>query len=264
MYTPLHLFPATYNEPAVGRSLVDTISRISISFSAKPIMLSVTSLPLLALLASTATAASGTASFYGGNTQGGMCSFSSYTIPSNLFGTAMSSAFWEGSKSCGACVEVTGPSNNKIIAMVSQWKHSQPPKSQHLIQVVDQCPSGCDGHALDLFQNGFVRLADISKGIINVNWRFVDCPITSPLQVRMKEGVSAYWFSAQAVNANKVSDLCSSFSGISGSRSFIDSVLQTCRLARMAAPHGKEDFSAWTTTFFSSLLGLVRPVSRSR
>lgn len=71
-------------------------------------------------------------------------------------------------------------------------------------QVVDQCPSGCDGHDLDLFQAAFVKLADVSKGIIDVDWEYVDCPITSPLQVRMKEGCSAYWFSAQAVNANKV------------------------------------------------------------
>lgn len=75
------------------------------------------------------------------------------------------------------------------------------------MQVVDQCPSGCDGHDLDLFQAGFVKLADASKGIIIVDWEYVDCPITSPIQVRMKEGVSAYWFSAQAVNANKVSNM---------------------------------------------------------
>lgn len=73
------------------------------------------------------------------------------------------------------------------------------------IQVVDQCPSGCDTHDLDLFQTAFVELADVSKGIIDVDWEYVDCPITSPLQLRFKEGCSAYWFSAQAVNANKVS-----------------------------------------------------------
>lgn len=82
-------------------------------------MFSTIAIPILALLASTATASSGTASFYGGNTQGGMCSFSSYTIPSNLDGTALSSAFWEGSEACGACVKVTGPGGENITAMVS-------------------------------------------------------------------------------------------------------------------------------------------------
>jgi expansin (peptidoglycan-binding protein) len=68
---------------------------------------------------------------------------------------------------------------------------------------VDQCPE-CATNSLDLFQNAFPKLADVSKGIIDVSWEYVDCPITSPLQIHMKEGVSAYWFSAQAVNANKV------------------------------------------------------------
>lgn len=83
-------------------------------------MLSTIALSLLGLVASTATATSGTASFYGGNTQGGMCSFASYTIPSDLYGTALSSAFWDGSEACGACVAVTGPGGENITAMV-EW-----------------------------------------------------------------------------------------------------------------------------------------------
>jgi len=36
-----------------------------------------------------------------------------------------------------------------------------------------------------------------------VTWDYIDCPITSALQLHNKEGVSAYWFSMQVVNANK-------------------------------------------------------------
>jgi len=36
-----------------------------------------------------------------------------------------------------------------------------------------------------------------------VTWDYVDCPITSALSLHNKEGVSAYWFSMQVVNANK-------------------------------------------------------------
>jgi hypothetical protein len=39
--------------------------------------------------------------------------------------------------------------------------------------------------------------------VIDVTWDYIDCPITSPLEVVNKEGVSAYWFSMQVVNANK-------------------------------------------------------------
>jgi hypothetical protein len=67
-----------------------------------------------------ATSLSGEATYYGGNVAGGMCSFNGgYTIPSGLFGTALSDSNWAGAENCGACVSVTGPSGNKITAMVS-------------------------------------------------------------------------------------------------------------------------------------------------
>jgi hypothetical protein len=65
----------------------------------------------------------GEATFYGGNTSGGMCSFTGYTIPSGIFGTALSDSNWEKAGNCGVCVSVTGPDGSKVTAMV-----------------VDQCP----------------------------------------------------------------------------------------------------------------------------
>lgn len=66
---------------------------------------------------SSAASVTGTASFYGGNTAGGACSFSGYTIPSNLFGTAFGGT-WDASQ-CGACVEVKNKAGKSIKAMVS-------------------------------------------------------------------------------------------------------------------------------------------------
>jgi hypothetical protein len=39
--------------------------------------------------------------------------------------------------------------------------------------------------------------------MIPITWDYVDCPITTPLQLHNKDGVSAYWFSMQVVNANQ-------------------------------------------------------------
>lgn len=145
---------------------------------------------LLTLAGLTATAyaqGSGQSTFYGGNLNGGMCSFSTYTLPSNLYGTALSAQNWDGSANCGACMRVTGPNGNSITAMV-----------------VDQCPE-CPSNGLDLFQDAFAELADVSEGIIQVEWEWTDCEIQQPLEVRMKEGVGANWFSAQVVNGNGVS-----------------------------------------------------------
>ena len=61
----------------------------------------------------------GQATFYGGNLQGGACSFSTYTLPSGIHGTALSDSNWGNSGSCGACVSVTGPGGQSIRAMVN-------------------------------------------------------------------------------------------------------------------------------------------------
>ncbi|KAF4632784.1 hypothetical protein G7Y89_g5350 [Cudoniella acicularis] len=111
-------------------------------------------------------ALSGEATFYGGNVAGGACSFSTYTLPSGIFGTALSDSNWANSANCGACISVTGPAGNSITAMI-----------------VDECP-GCGTNHLDLFPTAFSTLADPTVGIID-------------------NGVSAYWFSMQVVNANQ-------------------------------------------------------------
>lgn len=67
--------------------------------------------------------------------------------------------------------------------------------------VVDQCP-GCGNNHLDLFQAGFARLADISRGIIPISWDFVPCGITSPIVLKNKSGTSPWWFSMQVQNSN--------------------------------------------------------------
>lgn len=72
----------------------------------------------LVALPGTATALSGEATFYGGNTQGGMCSFSTYTIPNSIYGTALSDSNWAGSEACGACVKVSY-GGKSLTAMVS-------------------------------------------------------------------------------------------------------------------------------------------------
>jgi expansin (peptidoglycan-binding protein) len=126
----------------------------------------------------------GQATTYGGNVAGGMCSFTGYTIPSSLYGTALSDANWAGAQACGQCISVTGPDGKtKITAMV-----------------VDQCP-GCGTNHVDLFPDAFAKLAP-QPGIIDVSWDFVPCGITTPIVLKNKEGTSANWFSMQVMNAN--------------------------------------------------------------
>ncbi|KAG9195952.1 hypothetical protein G6011_01073 [Alternaria panax] len=126
----------------------------------------------------------GEATFYGGNTSGGMCSFTGYTIPAGVFGTALSDSNWDNSGNCGVCVSVTGPDGNKITAMVT-----------------DQCP-GCGPNHLDLYPDAFAKLAEPSKGIVPISWDVVPCGITTPLVLKNKDGTSKHWFSMQVMNSN--------------------------------------------------------------
>ncbi|KAF3396261.1 Expansin-YoaJ [Penicillium rolfsii] len=141
--------------------------------------------PVKSVAASSSGSSSGEATFYGGNVAGGTCSFSGYTLPSGLFGTAFSGAVWDNAAECGACVSVTGPKGNTIKAMI-----------------VDQCPECAAGH-FDLFQDAFAELSDISAGIIDITWEYTPCELSGPLKLKNKEGTSKYWFSMQVVNANE-------------------------------------------------------------
>ncbi|KAH7159648.1 RlpA-like double-psi beta-barrel-protein domain-containing protein-containing protein [Dactylonectria estremocensis] len=125
---------------------------------------------------------SGSSTFYGGNLSGGNCMFTTYTLPSSIYGTAFSGQIWDSAAHCGACIEVTGPSGT-ITAMI-----------------VDQCPECDEGH-LDLFPDAFTAVGG-TDGIVDTSYKFVKCGITSPLILHNKTGTSAYWFSIQVVNSN--------------------------------------------------------------
>ncbi|KAF7716727.1 Expansin [Penicillium ucsense] len=132
-----------------------------------------------------AGSSSGKATFYGGNLSGGTCSFTGYTLPQGMFGTAFSGAEWNNAAECGACVAVTGPNGKTIKAMI-----------------VDKCPE-CEAGHFDLFQNAFAELSALSAGIIPISWEYTSCDLSGPLSLKNKVGTSKYWFSMQVVNANE-------------------------------------------------------------
>ncbi|WYZ34933.1 hypothetical protein EsH8_I_001209 [Colletotrichum jinshuiense] len=189
--------PTPVEQPAPVETPVETPVQVSVPITTP----ASSSAPLVEYAASTSSSASnpvasttpisggetkqGKSTFYGGNTSGGMCSFSTYTIPSGLYGTAFSGQAWDSAAHCGACVKVTGPNGNSLTAMI-----------------VDQCPECDEGH-LDLFQDAFAKLGSISDGIISTSYEFVECGITSPIKLHNKSGTSAHWFSMQVLNHNE-------------------------------------------------------------
>ncbi|KAL1740706.1 Non-catalytic module family EXPN protein [Schizophyllum fasciatum] len=125
---------------------------------------------------------SGTATTYGGNWKGGACSFADYDQGS-FAGVAIGSSEWFGSASCGACLSVTGASGTATV------------------MVVDKCPE-CEAGHLDLFSDvaGQIDANYATKGIFDITWEQIDCPVSGNMQFKNKEGTSGYYFAMQVRN----------------------------------------------------------------
>ncbi len=113
-------------------------------------------------------------------TGGGACSFDA--TPDDLDVAAMDAPEFNDAAVCGECVAITGP------------------KGDLTVRVVDLCPECEKGH-LDLSEEAFAKLADVSLGIVPVTWKVVECDVTGNLKYDYKDGVSQYWFALQVTNS---------------------------------------------------------------
>jgi expansin (peptidoglycan-binding protein) len=113
----------------------------------------------------------------------------------NLYG-AMATADYMNSTVCGMCAEITGPSGMKAT-----------------IQVIDQCPIGsnpkCTAGHIDLSHaafNAVVPSNNASGGEVPnntpVSWRYVPCPVTTPIVYHFKDGTSGNWLAVQIRNTH--------------------------------------------------------------
>jgi expansin len=82
---------------------------------------------------------------------------------------------------CGAYAQVTGPAGSVIV------------------RLVDRCPE-CAYGDIDLSPEAFDQIAQRVQGRVPIQWRLVSMPITTPVQMRYKDGVSRYWTAVQVSN----------------------------------------------------------------
>jgi expansin (peptidoglycan-binding protein) len=121
----------------------------------------------------------GIATYYAADGTGN-CSFDA--SPNDLDVAAMDAPEWAGSAVCGECVAITGPKGNVTV------------------RIVDQCP-GCETGHLDLSQEAFAKIADVSAGRVPISWQVVACDVAGNLAFRFKEGSSQYWTAIQVRNS---------------------------------------------------------------
>ena len=122
---------------------------------------------------------SGVATYYAA-TGDGACLFG--PSPNDLNVAAMNVGEWAGSAVCGECVTVTGP------------------KGAVTVRIVDQCPDCEVGH-LDLSQQAFAQIADVSAGRVPITWQVVACNVSGNISYHLKDGSSQYWTAIQVRNS---------------------------------------------------------------
>jgi expansin len=122
----------------------------------------------------------GVATYYAA-TGDGACSFG--PSPNDLNVAAMDQPEWNGSAVCGECVAITGPNGSVTV------------------RIVDLCP-GCEQGHLDLSQQAFAQIADVSAGKVPITWKVVACNnVTGNVEYQIKDGSSQYWTAIQVRNS---------------------------------------------------------------
>src|SRR6185503_5652645 len=101
---------------------------------------------------------------------------------------------FNSSNFCGACIEITGQNGRKIIATV-----------------IDECPYGSDGGNtvcqanptthMDLSKSAFDQLGYSVGNPNNTTWRYVPCPVSGNVKVRVKNGNNNEIFIENGVTA---------------------------------------------------------------
>lgn len=108
------------------------------------------------------------------------CSYDLDKIPK--FWGAMNQEQYANGAICGACARVTGP------------------KGSVDIEIIDLCPECLKGH-IDLSPAAFEKVADLELGNVPVEWEYIPCDKTGPVQILFREGSNANWAQIQIRNA---------------------------------------------------------------
>ncbi len=120
----------------------------------------------------------GLATYYAA-TGAGACSFDA--SPNDLNVAAMNADEYSNAAVCGAYVYASGP------------------KGSVTVRIVDLCPECQAGH-LDLSQQAFAQIADLSQGRVAITWQVVSPALAGPIAYHFKDGSNQWWTAVQIRN----------------------------------------------------------------
>jgi expansin (peptidoglycan-binding protein) len=124
------------------------------------------------------TTYNGSATFYN-YTGFGNCSFPVPASP--IYTVALNPSLYDTSATCGTCMEITGPLGSVVVS------------------VEDQCP-GCASNSLDLSEDAFSQIENVSAGIASIQWKFIPCPVTGNIILFISNASNPYYIQVQVRN----------------------------------------------------------------
>lgn len=105
-----------------------------------------------------------------------------YGPSGDLMIAAMNHTDYESAKACGAYVLVRAANGASIT-----------------VGIVNECPLPCAPGQLDLSQQAFARLANLSVGRLPITWTLLSPAASGTISIRYKTGSSPYWCGVQAI-----------------------------------------------------------------
>jgi expansin (peptidoglycan-binding protein) len=100
----------------------------------------------------------------------------------DLMIAAMNTTDYETSRACGAYVLVRAANGASVT-----------------VRITNECPLPCAPGQIDLSQQAFAKLADLSVGRIPITWSLVSPSTSDTISIRYKTGSSPYWCGIQAI-----------------------------------------------------------------
>ena len=105
-----------------------------------------------------------------------------YGPSGDLMIAAMNHTDYESAKACGAYVLVRAANGASIT-----------------VRIVNECPLPCAPGQLDLSQQAFARLANLSVGRLPITWTLLSPAASGTISIRYKTGSNPYWCGVQAI-----------------------------------------------------------------
>jgi expansin (peptidoglycan-binding protein) len=165
--------PVVFNEPIVLEETAVLTAVLTATLSYLPIITKTNNDPI-----PFGDLHSGEGTYYHA-TGAGNCTFPA--SPQDLMVAAMNHTDYANAALCGAFVQVHGPNGSVIV------------------RIVDRCPH-CPVGDVDLSQQAFAQIADLSAGRVPITWQLISPPLSDSIVYHFKDGSNQWWTAVQIRN----------------------------------------------------------------